>query len=49
MAAIVDSANMIDLRQFNHNLQLRLPAYARPVFVRLLDKLDLTGQRQSFS
>jgi len=43
MAAIVDAAHTVDLRRFNHDLQQRLPAYARPVFVRLLDKLDLTG------
>jgi len=43
MAAIVDTANTIDLKQFNRNLQLRLPTYARPIFLRLLDKLDLTG------
>jgi len=43
MAAIVDTAKSIDLRQFNRNLQQRLPTYARPVFLRLLDKLDLTG------
>lgn len=48
MAAIVDTANSIDLRQFNRNLQLRLPTYARPIFLRLLDKLDLTGQHWSW-
>ena len=48
MAAIVDTANTIDLKQFSRNLQLRLPTYARPIFLRLLDKLDLTGQLWSF-
>jgi len=43
MAAIVDAAHTVDLKKFNHDLQQRLPVYARPVFVRLLDKLDLTG------
>jgi len=47
MAAIVDTANSIDLKQFNRSLQLRLPTYARPIFLRLLDKLDLTGQQWS--
>jgi len=43
MAAIVDAAHTVDLRQFNHDLQQRLPVYARPIFVRLVDRLDLTG------
>lgn len=45
MAAIVDTANEVDLKKFNCSLQLRLPTYARPVFIRLLDKLDLTGEQ----
>jgi len=43
MAAIVDPDNTIDLKRLNCSLQQRLPTYARPIFLRLLDKLDLTG------
>ena len=44
MAAIVDEKHHIDMKQLNQDLKKALPAYARPVFFRILDKLDLTGQ-----
>jgi hypothetical protein len=44
MAAIVDEAHQIDLEKFNRDLQQRLPAYARPVFLRILEQLEMTGE-----
>jgi solute carrier family 27 fatty acid transporter 1/4 len=44
MAAIVDETRQIDLEKLNRDLQQRLPAYARPIFLRLLDKLDMTSE-----
>jgi solute carrier family 27 fatty acid transporter 1/4 len=43
MAAIVDTDGRVNLKQLNADLQHRLPAYARPIFLRMLDKLDVTG------
>lgn len=43
MAAIVDEQHSLDLKELNHNMQRSLPSYARPVFIRLLAKLDMTG------
>lgn len=43
MAAIVDESKTLDLKKFNYDLKKSLPAYARPVFIRILEKLDMTG------
>lgn len=43
MAAILDSERNLDLASLSTNLQRALPAYARPQFIRLLEKVDLTG------
>jgi len=43
MVAIVDENNSLDLKQLYRDLQKALPAYARPVFVRVLENVDLTG------
>ena len=40
-ALVVDSR--FDLTEFRADVARRLPAYARPVFVRLLRKLETTG------
>ena len=42
MAALVVSARF-DLATFRQEVQLRLPAYARPLFLRLLGSLEATG------
>ena len=44
MAAIVDEKGTLDLKQLYADLQKSLPAYARPIFIRVLDKVDVTGQ-----
>ena len=43
MAAIADINQTLDLIQLKTDLQKSLPVYARPVFLRLLNKLDMTG------
>jgi len=42
MAAIVVDSGF-DLRSFRSYLTTRLPAYARPVFVRVRDEIEVTG------
>lgn len=43
MAAIVDEDNSLDLAALTGALQRSLPAYARPVFLRLMKAVDTTG------
>lgn len=43
MAAIVDESRSIDLVALRRDLHKSLPAYARPVFIRLMDEVDTTG------
>ena len=42
MAAIV-SEGKLDLQALREHLTTRLPSYARPLFIRLADEVDLTG------
>lgn len=44
MVAIVDEHHQINLKAFYNDLQKVLPAYARPLFVRLLSEVDTTGK-----
>lgn len=43
MVAIVDENNQLDLEKLYRDLQLALPAYARPLFIRILKNVDTTG------
>lgn len=43
MAAILDTERIVDMNRLAHGLKAAMPAYARPVFVRILDKVDMTG------
>lgn len=43
MAAIVDPNNEIDLDQLATGIRASLPAYARPIFIRVLKELPMTG------
>lgn len=43
MTAILDDDKTIDLETIASKLRGLLPAYARPQFVRLLTKVDMTG------
>ena len=44
MAAVSTKNGPLDLGQFYAAVQKALPAYARPVFLRLLHRVDATGQ-----
>jgi solute carrier family 27 fatty acid transporter 1/4 len=43
MAAIVEPSGGLDLTSFLTSIQKRLPSYARPLFLRLVAQLDITG------
>ncbi|XP_023020391.2 fatty acid transport protein 1 isoform X2 [Leptinotarsa decemlineata] len=43
MAAILDPEESIDLKKLVDGLKKTVPTYARPIFVRILRKIDLTG------
>ena len=43
MAAIYDPNREVDVAKLGKAIQSRLPSYARPIFVRLVKKLDITG------
>lgn len=43
MAAIVDPDNKVDLNQLCDGLKKVLPTYARPLFMRILTKVEMTG------
>ena len=44
MAAIVDESGTLDLSVLNHHLKNSLPAYARPVFIRVMNQVNTTGK-----
>ncbi|KAI5712827.1 hypothetical protein M8J75_011500 [Diaphorina citri] len=43
MAAIVDTENSLDLKQLISGMQKTLPTYARPLFVRTIREVPMTG------
>lgn len=43
MAAILDPNQSVDLDKLASGVKKMLPSYARPIFVRLLHKIDMTG------
>lgn len=43
MAAIADPGNDLDFKALADGLDQTLPAYARPIFIRILGKMDMTG------
>ncbi|XP_039279546.1 long-chain fatty acid transport protein 4-like [Nilaparvata lugens] len=43
MAAIADASGQVDLAALAEGLDKELPAYARPLFVRLLHAVEMTG------
>jgi solute carrier family 27 fatty acid transporter 1/4 len=43
MAAITDPERTLDLKALGDNLRKSLPSYARPQFLRILEKIDMTG------
>lgn len=44
MAAIVDESCDLDLTSLAAGVKKSLPSYARPVFVRILQKVEMTGE-----
>ncbi|KAL4100912.1 hypothetical protein QTP88_020937 [Uroleucon formosanum] len=43
MAAIVDKNNTLDVSTLSDGLQKALPSYARPLFIRKLNEVEMTG------
>jgi solute carrier family 27 (fatty acid transporter), member 1/4 len=43
MAAIVDTENKINLNDLASGIKAHLPAYARPIFIRILPEMPMTG------
>lgn len=43
MVAILDPEEQVDMKKFVQGIKKSLPSYARPMFVRILRKIDLTG------
>ena len=43
MAAIHDPEGEVDIKEFGNAVKEQLPSFARPIFVRLVKKLDITG------
>lgn len=43
MAAIVDPEHKVDIQQLSISIRGSLPPYARPLFIRLLSELPMTG------
>jgi len=43
MAAIVEEAGKFDLERFLNRIRAELPAYAIPLFIRLVSTIDITG------
>ena len=44
MAAIVEPSGGLDLKYFLSAVKNQLPSYATPIFLRLVQNLDITGQ-----
>ncbi|XP_034934364.1 long-chain fatty acid transport protein 4-like isoform X2 [Chelonus insularis] len=43
MAAIYDENGTLDINELGKNIKENVPTYARPLFIRILSKIDLTG------
>jgi solute carrier family 27 fatty acid transporter 1/4 len=43
MAALVDPDNKIDINKIAFGIRESLPAYARPIFIRIMQQLPMTG------
>jgi hypothetical protein len=48
MAAIPDPERKVDVAKMYVGMSEKLPAYARPIFLRFVDEIDLTGKDQVF-
>ena len=43
MAAVVDKDKTLDLQKFGQSLKSNLPAYSIPLFLRIIESVELTG------
>ena len=43
MATVEDEGDQLDLSEFYLGAAKVLPSYARPIFVRIVKKIDMTG------
>lgn len=43
MAAIVDPDSLLDFKALAEGLEKALPSYARPIFLRIVKELEMTG------
>ena len=43
MATVEDEGDQLDLNEFYLGAAKVLPSYARPIFVRIVKKMDMTG------
>jgi solute carrier family 27 fatty acid transporter 1/4 len=46
MAAIVDHDGSLNLAKLADGLKKALPLYARPLFIRIVRKVDMTGEHE---
>lgn len=46
MAAIVDLDDSLNLATLAEGLKKALPSYARPLFIRIVRKVDMTGKQE---
>ena len=44
MAAIPDPERKVDVSKMYNGMVDKLPSYARPIFLRFVDEIDLTGR-----
>lgn len=49
MAAIYDENGSLDMNRLSSDIKEHLPTYARPQFIRILTKIDLTGNFSHFN
>jgi len=45
MASIVDPTGTLDLNALSTEMSNHLPSYARPLFIRILKEMDMTGNK----
>lgn len=43
MAAVVDPEEKLDMEEFAEGIRNNLPIYARPIFIRIMQQLPMTG------
>ena len=48
MAAIVEPSGGLDLKTFLSAIKNQLPSYATPLFIRIVQQLDITGRPSFF-